>query len=516
MRMRSTLAQALLASALAATLYARGLASSPPHLTHDEIKFAFQAKSIADTGRDINGRYMPLYFIEPGFSVGRDPICIYVMAVALRALPLSETSIRLSSALVGALGVGLTFVLGSLLFRRASLAWIAAGVLALTPTYFIHSRLALSVLYPVPFTVMWLVALLLYVSRSGSRYAIACGLVLGTGIYSYLAAAIMMPLYLAVTLGVFLARRDGRAVAAAVASFAVMLLPLAWWHVIEPDRYANILTAYRLYDPQQLTPAEKLRELLSIGSLTVRLETFWDAFSPGRLFFTGESSLQISTRRAGSFLLPVAVLLGAGLGHLLRERTLSSGLLVFGLVSAPIPAVMMADVEIRRWLGVVPFVAVVAAYGVDRFLRAGGWRRAIGVTLLLLLPLQFAAFARDFFGPYRARSTEWFGGNIRGAIEAVLDDVQTGAPSVVYISSDIPWVDAYWRFYTMARGQQWLLERTQYVRLASGELPAARSSDVLIAPFNATTAIEHAGWVPRHVIRDFDGTPSLTVARAGQ
>jgi 4-amino-4-deoxy-L-arabinose transferase-like glycosyltransferase len=209
------LAQAVLAWALTMSLYALGLAVSPPHLTHDEIKFALQAKSIADTGRDINGRFLPLYFVEPGFSVGRDPICIYVMAAVLRVLPLSEISIRLSTVLVGAIGVGLTFVLAALLFQRSSIAWAAAALVALTPTYYIHSRLALSVIYPVPFTLAWLVALVLYLSRGQVRYAVACGVILGLGVYSYLAAAIMMPLYLVATVVTLLVRGDRRGVAAA-------------------------------------------------------------------------------------------------------------------------------------------------------------------------------------------------------------------------------------------------------------------------------------------------------------
>ena len=144
----STLAQAALVAALAATLYSFGLALSPPHLTHDEIKFALQAKSIADTGRDINGRLLPLYFQEPGFSVGRDPLCIYVMAAVLRVLPFSEASIRFSTALVGAVGVGLIFILARRVFASSAVAWIVAITLALSPTYYIHSRLALSVVYP--------------------------------------------------------------------------------------------------------------------------------------------------------------------------------------------------------------------------------------------------------------------------------------------------------------------------------------------------------------------------------
>src|SRR5262245_13937701 len=182
--MKATAAQAVLAAALTALLYIPGLAFSPPHLLHDEIKFALQAESIAKTGRDLNGRLLAVYFPEPGYAAGRDPLCIYATAGVLRWLPLSEASIRLPSALLGALGVGLIFPLAHSLFGRASTAWIVAAILALTPTYFIHSRYALSVIYPVPFVVLWLIALRRYLATSQLAAGAMCGAILGLGIYS--------------------------------------------------------------------------------------------------------------------------------------------------------------------------------------------------------------------------------------------------------------------------------------------------------------------------------------------
>src|SRR5262245_20580566 len=127
--MKATPAQAVLAAALTALLYIPGLAFSPPHLLHDEIKFALQAESIAETGRDLNGRLLAVYFPEPGYSVGRDPVCIYATAGVLTWLPLSEAAIRLPSALIGALGTALVFVFARSLFARASTAWIVAAIL---------------------------------------------------------------------------------------------------------------------------------------------------------------------------------------------------------------------------------------------------------------------------------------------------------------------------------------------------------------------------------------------------
>lgn len=513
----ATLAQAAVAAALAGALYAIGLAVSPPHLTHDEIKFALQAKSIADTGRDINGRFLPLYFQEPGFSVGRDPICIYVMAAVLRVLPLSEMSIRLSTAIVGAIGVGLVFLLACRLFHSRFTPWVVAAVFALAPTYYIHSRLALSVVYPVAFTLLWLILLQAYVASRTRRTALAVGAVLGLGVYSYLASALMMPLYLAATLALLAWQRDWRGMPPAIAAFILLLLPLVAWQAIEPSRYADILSAYRLYDEQPGASSGLLQQLLSPEGLANRVHVYWDSFNPERLFFTGESSLQISTREVGSLLTPVAVLVGAGLLTLLRAPSRGiEWVFVFGLASAPLAGVLMADTEIRRWLVLLPFAAIVSGYGADRWLVASRRGRAAVAALVVLMAIQFAVFTGDYFGPYRQRSSIWFGGNIRAALDSVLDGAEAQAPSMVYLASDIPWVDAYWQFYSKMRGQD-LLDRTQYVRLASGEVPQAAPGAVMVTPLLEPALAERlhaAGWGEFRTIPDIDGRPSLMVGSA--
>lgn len=517
---RGILAQAALATALSAAFYLPGLDVSPPHLLHDEIKPALQAKSLADTGRDLNGRLLPLYFPEPGFSVGRDPILIYVTAAWLTILPLSDVSIRVPSAIIGAVGVGLTFVLARLLFPGTAVAWMTAGLIALTPIYYIHSRFALSVLYPVPFTLLWLVLIARYQAQPARRLAVACGLVLGLGMYSYLGAVLLMPLYLAATMAVCGVRHDRRSMAASAAAFLVLMAPLALWQSVEPDRYRNMLTAYRLYDPDQLSASEKLRELVSLPSVRLRVDTFWDALNPARLFITGESSLHISTREVGSFLLPVVVLLGFGIRRLVHDPTVMGIILLFGLLTAPLPAVVMADAEIRRWLVVVPFVVVIAACGADGLLERGGWARTVCVGLLVLMPVQFVAFGRDYFGRYPERASFWFGGNIRGALETVIDHADTDAAAGVFISREIPWVDAYWRFYTAVHGRLALLEHTRYVSLQTrDEVPAATPGFLVVAPAadeQAASLLVQAGWSRRHVVRDLDGKPSYAIyAKSG-
>jgi hypothetical protein len=515
--MRSTLLQALLATALTAGLYSAALDRVPPYLLHDEIRGALQARSIAESGRDLNGRWLPLYFQEQGFSVGRDPVAIYLTALVLEVLPLSEGAIRLPSALVGSLGVGLTLVLARLWLPGTWLPWLAAGTLALTPGYFIHSRLGHQVIYTVPFAVAWLVCVTLYLKQPRPRYAFAAGAVLGLGVYSYLAALITMPTYLAATLAVMLLRRDGRGARAVVVGWAIALAPLVLWQFVQPDRYADMLSAYRLVD-QEAGAATRPGLRAAMGALQLRLDTLWDAFNPSRLFFSGESSLNVSTRRAGILLLPVAPLLVAGLIRLGHTRRTPQGLLLLcALAMAPLPAVVMADVEIRRWLVALPWAALIAACGAQALLEGGRLSRAAAVLLLLLLPVQFSGFVRDYFTDYPARAGLWFGGNIRGAVTTALGLGGTDPPPAVYLDSRIPYIDDYWRFYATVHGHEGLIARAIYVpQAAMAEYAPAGAVFVTRHGTALAEDLAAAGWTGAATIREPDGAPSFIVhVRAG-
>src|SRR5262249_40177472 len=145
-------------------LYAARLGHTPLYLHDAEILFGLQAHAIATTGHDVSGRLLPLYFqMQPiGENVWFHPVIVYVTALFLTVVRLSEWSVRLPSACVGALDVVLLYVLARQIFGRRRDAVLAAALLALTPAHFIHSRIAMDYIYPIPFVLGWMIALLAF------------------------------------------------------------------------------------------------------------------------------------------------------------------------------------------------------------------------------------------------------------------------------------------------------------------------------------------------------------------
>jgi 4-amino-4-deoxy-L-arabinose transferase-like glycosyltransferase len=234
------------ALALAALLvYAHDLGGTPAYLHHDEIFFAVQADAIASNAHDTNGRLLPVYF-QVYSNLWYQPLPVYFTALLLQALPISEASVRLPAAIVGAIDVVLLYLVARRLFTSRVLALVAAGLLALAPAHFIFSRLAIDPLYPVPFVLAWLLGLAVFFERSNPWMLFFATTSLGVGFYSYMASVVMMPMYLAITCGALWAVRDQRLTrcAVAIAGFAWPVVLSVPFHLAHPDFLTDQLARY--------------------------------------------------------------------------------------------------------------------------------------------------------------------------------------------------------------------------------------------------------------------------------
>jgi 4-amino-4-deoxy-L-arabinose transferase-like glycosyltransferase len=463
-------------------LYAIDLGRAPIYLHEAEILFALHARSIATTAHDTNGRLLPLYFQMPsiGANVWFHPAIVYWMAPFLGLLPTTEWAVRLPTALVGVLDVALLFLIGQRLFRSRAWGLLAAALLALTPAHFIHSRLAMDYLYPVPFVLAWLLCLLIFLERRQAWVLFAATSILGVGIYSYIASVMMMPIYLLATWGVLWATSSltRRLWLITVAGFLWPLALLVVWLSFHPAVLAATASRYQIGSvagPPGVPGRESMVELLArtrrmarFSEITGRVSLYWYFFDPVYLFLSGGyANVVNSTRHVGVFLAPFLILVPVGLVRLLTapDGPLSR-LVVFGFLSAPLAACLVVPepYAVDRELAILPFGVLAATAGVKyMFERRGAWRTA-AVCLLALVPLHFAFFGVEYFGVYRLQSAYWFEFNRRGAIEDILArDAQEHPPAIYLSRVHTPYLDTYWQFYLLKHGRQDLIGRTRYI-----------------------------------------------------
>jgi hypothetical protein len=344
-------------------------------------------------------------------------------------------------------------------------------------------------------------------------------------VYSYISSIVMMPLCLVLTAGVvWLRDRRLHPAVAAACGFSIPLLLFAPWFIQHPTAFADTAQRYAVYDPTTMTPMQGVRQYVSYAGLDRLLSTGWRFFDPAFLFLTGDQQPAFSTRRAGVFALSLIVLIPFGLAEIARRRRRPIDTLVAVVfLTAPFAAVLVPEEpSIIRAATLMPFGALLAAYGVAGLARGGAWSRAAAVVLIALLPIQFGLFARDYFGDYRGRSAPWLDGNVRGALEALIARQRaTDAPMIYFarirssaglLDTRNRWMDAYWRFYLAKHQREDLLARSQPIdtndarSMPPGSLVLANEGDRVAEGLVASGQLARV-----ESIREMDGQPFFLI-----
>src|SRR5262245_21526393 len=389
----ATVAIAGALAVIAALLYGRRLEFAPPHVEIDEVLIAIDAHAIATTGRDLRGEFLPLYSQTAEHS-WYQPIVIYLTALALKVAPLSERVIRMPTVGIAIVDIVLIYLVARRLFRSEWLGVVAAGMLALSPGHFIHTRYGMDYVYPVPFVLGWLLCLVLYDERRQAWLLAAGATVLGIGFYCYISSIAMMPLYLALTAGMLAwqgaPQRKYRVLAL---SFLPWLVPVVVWLARHPQAYGATIEKYGLYDANQLNAAQGLRSVLGFVSVGQRLSQYWNYFNPSFLFFGGGTKVMFSTGLAGVFPLTLAIFLVIGICRAVKKADPLSLILVVGFVTAPFLAVVAAEENaIFRALALLPFGVLLATMGVE-YLWSTSMRKPLDAVYQPLAALALVAGA---------------------------------------------------------------------------------------------------------------------------
>jgi 4-amino-4-deoxy-L-arabinose transferase-like glycosyltransferase len=514
MLVRTALAGVLL---VAAFLYLRALDRVPVYLGWDEARFALQGHSIASTGRDLNGHRTPLFFhnTDPlvqnnSSQIWWQPVLIYLIAAVLRFAKLSEWSVRLPIAALAILNVGLVYAIARRLFANAWYAVLAALMLALTPAHLIFGRMASDYFCPVPFALLWLLCLLECIRTDNRWLPATTGLVLGVGLYSYIASWIVMPFYLAVShLLLWHFRKPLRAHVELTIGFAVPLLALIPWIWLHPDTPRDTFRGYAV----------------STGlKLTERVALYWDYFNPSYLFFSGGSDPMWATRRAGVFALALAVLLPCGIWSIWQRRAdLTRTILLVGFFFAPVPIILALpeapQYATARDLLAVPFGVLIGVAGVEWLVadhkRTG---RIVAALLILSIPLQFVSFAGDYFNDYQHRSGYRLdSANMRDVAAYVIASDRTARVPAVYLSRELgTGKSVQWKFHLVKSQREDLWQRTQYLDVAAFNPRDVPSGSLVVLDMNnqrLNDLIGPARCSIVHIVTDAANAPTATILR---
>ncbi len=480
--------------AVASLLNFWDLQGTPPAIGGDEAFFANHGLAIAQTGRDLNGRRLPLMLqVDPNIDPGLwyQVLLVYLEAATFAVLPFAEWSARLPVAMLAVVNTVLAWIVA---VRYAGASWagpVAATVVALSPIHFYLSRQAVDYIFPIAFVLLWLWWLSALLEKPATRTAFACGLVLGLGIFSYVASWLMMPLYLLVTIAVCLPL-PGRLPlsAAAAAGFAIPAGALATWLLVHPDALASVMNRYAGGAAQ--LPGLNINTYYRFVDL---VSAYWASWNPAQLFLIGSPNPIIGVRTAGVFVAPVAVLLIAGVFAMRPRHPLHVALIV-GLVTAPIgPVLYGTPGAVQRQLVLIPFVAIVSALGaITLWNRSTTIARVTTMGTLALCPVLFAVAAVDVFANRDAYIVRFDPSNFRELTPALAAlNREIDAPQVVIAIGPYD-RRAYWHFHTSKLNELALRAKAMMVEAQSVRLDQIPANSLIVAnaPSNLATELDRA------------------------
>lgn len=378
---------------VAAALRLVAFGQVPPGLYHDEAYHGLDALDI------LQGN-LSLYFPA---NNGREPLFIYLIALAVGLLGKSPFALRLAACFAGLLTVAAAAAMGRALFSRR-VGLLAGAVLAVTLWHVHLSRVGYrAVLLPL-FT-----ALAIWQGTRGIKtrrwqHWLAAGALYGISFYTYTAVR-----FTPIALGVFClyalairppfsSPRLRHGIGLAVLALLATLVPLAMYTIGQPDVVLGRLEQVSVFSPAinggDLWSTLGTHTLRTLGMFFVRGDRIWRHNVPWRPVFDP--------------LLGVAFALGLLISVRRLRRDPAAGFALIWTAVMSLPTLLAEDApHFLRAVGVLPVVALFPALGLDWLAgivksQFGHWSLVIGYSIAVAFPLLFGlvSTALAYFGDY--------------------------------------------------------------------------------------------------------------------
>ncbi len=339
----------------------------PINFFADEATFALLAQDLLVHGlRDNYRTFLPVYF-EVASNRWTPVLAVYTHLPAVAMFGKSIVAVRATSALVTFL-VPIAVALVLRLIFRARFWWAGALIVAVVPTWFMHSRTAFEWLTMASCYAGFILFYLLYRTRA-PKFLFPAILFGAATFYNHASGQLVMAaafLFLGLS-DIRYHLKHWRTILVGLLLVAFLAVPLLRFQRAQPDAMTRHLRVINSYWFQDVPLTDKLRQFVA---------TYAYGLSPRYWFLPNEQDL-IRHRMQGYgnlgwILLPLVV---AGVVVCLRRvRSAPHRAVLLAALAAPAGAAT-AEVAITRMMAFIPPLCILAGLGLDAMLE--GTRRAV-------------------------------------------------------------------------------------------------------------------------------------------
>lgn len=437
----------------------------PGSLNWDEVSWGYNAYSIATTGKDEYGSFMPLSF--KAFGDFKQPVYVYLTSLPTLLFGLNAFATRFPSALLGSLSVFSVFFFARELFfqskKRDILALLAGLLFAISPWSIQFSRVAFEANVGLFFTITG-IAVVLAGLRKSSVLAICTGSAIMTlSCYTYHSQKIFTPLLFGVIIiysyKYWLKRK---VILLGLLIFFVFLNSL--WLVDGRTTMRGRSVLFTANQTEILSDSIKqfdydsshhdlLGEALHnrrIVYVKTYIANYLSHFNPDYLFFTGDNPRHHPPFMGDLYFVSLPFILLGMIMLWKKERKVA--LLIYSwMLLAPVASSLAVDApNASRSLVFLPTWDILAAFGIiSVFEFKRGWLspKIFGVLIILLYSLNFIFYVHNYFSHTDLETSyDWQYGYKEAVIAA--KNYQSKANGSVYFADNFEQPYIFYLFYT--------------------------------------------------------------------
>lgn len=437
---------------LALLLRVFALDSNPPSLHADEADTGYTAYSLIKTLHDPYGNLLPLHF-QGQANIYRAPLYTYLTTIPVYLLGLNVFSIRIASALLGVIFVGIVYLLARRLSNNDQIGLVASFLAAINPWSVLISRTGLEVNLC---AVLLVGAVTAFFHHEKSKWFILLSSILfGLSIYSYHAAKIVAPLLILLLIILYwkklLSIRLVMLISAIifVLMYSTMLSLAIFGEGAKEFNNVNIFDnakAVRVVDDERthtLAP-------LNISSIYSNKPSYYlreisnKYFAPisfNYLFLNGESNLDKGLGNYGEYHIFESILLFLGLVYLINKKKkillFIMGWFLIGILPGSITE---TGYYTYRDVTILPIISIIGAIGLYEN-RKFFTNKKILVPSLILFCIIFSNYLYTAFATYPYVSRNWWGYSQKEAL--TFAHAKKGDYKEVFIDGGFDWVILY-------------------------------------------------------------------------
>lgn len=431
------------------------LGSTPQGLHADEASFLLNAQSLLETGKDEDGRLLPLSLhslIDP-----KPALYSYLEIPFVTVLGANATAGRLPAVIAGIVSLWLLYVMLDQLGVKKNVSLAATLVLAISPWHIMMSRATQEVMLSFVCALAAIVFFLKFIKTKLQLTLIPFSIFSLLSMYFYHSNKIfLLALFFSWSVLLLWQKKISLKSSSTVVGLTIFILILSLLLQNSSTRFAAV--GFTSNQGPQLILNDQIRKATGITEPVVMrifynkgtfygrevINQYLKHFSPDFLFFLGGEPKRYLVPYHGLFFLIELPLLVLGLVMALREKTKASLYMVIWLVLAPLPAALTFQETpsvIRTFVLVVPMVYFIAE-GIAALLHTPQLVKRFTLVILAIAYLWSVAYFWQQLSVQQKVDQPWYRNTPYTKIAEEVKKVE-GQYNHVYVINDLRPLYAY-------------------------------------------------------------------------